>query len=72
MTSFHQHLTELTELYKKMEGTTLSISIEKSADPTKRTGNGWKVAISTQVAMQFAKKEILIVIGPTSNGYYYR
>jgi len=72
MTSFHQHLTELIELYKKMDGTTLSITIEKAIDPTRRSGNGWKIAISTQVAMQFAKKEILVIIGPTSNGYYYR
>ena len=72
MTSFHQKLTELIESYKELENTTLSISIEKTVDPTRRPGNGWKVAVSIQVAIQFAQKEVLVLVGPTTNGYYYR
>jgi hypothetical protein len=72
MTSFHQRLTELIDSYKETEGTTISITIEKATDPTKRPGNWWKSAISVQVATQFAQKEILILVGPTTNGYYYR
>lgn len=72
MTSFHQRLAELIDAYKEMRDTSISISVEKTIDPTKRPGNGWKSAISAQLAMQFAQKEILVLVGPATIGYYYR
>jgi len=72
MTSFNQLLTELIDEYKKMTSLTVNISLEKVIDPTRRPGSGWKTAISIQVALQFAQKDILILVGSTTTGYYYR
>jgi hypothetical protein len=69
--TFNQLVTELVESFKAMEDPVTTITIEKVIDPTRRP-NGWKSAISVQVAMQFAQHEILVLVGPVTNGYYYR
>ena len=72
MVSFQQRLADLIDAYKDMESAKFSITIQKSIDPTRRPSSGLKSAISAQVALQNAQKEILVLVGPTIIGYYYR
>jgi hypothetical protein len=74
MTSVVQNIADLIDAIKGAESFSLSLTIEKTKDPTKRPpGTGWKLAMSLQVALQNASKEILVMVGPTpSNAYYYK
>ena len=72
MVSFQQRLADLIDAYKDMESVEFSITIQKSIDPTRRPSPGLKSAISAQVALQNAQKEILVLVGPAIVGYYYK
>lgn len=73
MTSITQRFTDLLDAIKEAPSFSLELGMEKASDPTKRPpGTGWKTAMSLQVAMQNASKEVMVIIGPTTNAYYYK